>query len=93
MCHLEVGLSRSCSGTSRTCGLGFIEGLGGSPYLRLIADDDVILHGVRDVVHGELQEGPLGNVDQADARPGGTAVLGVGSLHHGDTLEGEQPEE
>ena len=48
---------------------------------------------MRDVVHGELQEGPLGNVDQADARPGGTAVLGVGSLHHGDTLEGEEPEE
>jgi len=58
-----------------------------APYLRLVAYDDVILHGVGDVVHGELQEGSLGNVDQADARPGGAAVLGVGPLHHRHPLE------
>lgn len=46
-----------------------------------------------DVVHRELQVGPLGDVDQADACPGGTAVLWVGSLHHRHTLGGGGQEE
>lgn len=53
--------------------------------LRLIADEDVVLHRVRDVVDRELQEGPLWDVDQADTGPGGTAVLRDGPRDHCDS--------
>lgn len=46
-------------------------------YLRFVADEDVVLHGVGDVVHRELQEGPLWDINQANTCPGGTAVQGV----------------
>lgn len=51
-------------------------------YLRLIADDNVILHGMRNVVYRELQEGPLWNIDQTPAGPGGTVIIRVGPRDH-----------
>ena len=56
-------------------------------HLGLVADEDVVLHGVGDVVDGELQERPLGHVDEPHARPGGAAVLGVWPLDHRHSLE------
>lgn len=56
-------------------------------YLRLITNQDVVLYGVRDVVYSELEEGPLGNVGQADTCPGGTTVLRVWPLVHRHSLK------
>jgi hypothetical protein len=60
--------------------------------LRLVADEDVVLHGVGDVVNGELQVGPLGNVDKTYPCPGGATVLRARSLHYCQTLEEEERE-
>lgn len=59
----------------------------GRSDLRFITDEDVILHGVGDVVHGELQEGPLWDVDQTDACPGGTTVQRMGPRDHRHSLK------
>lgn len=56
-------------------------------YLRLIADEDVILHGVRNVVHRELQEGPLWHTNQANTSPGGSTVLRVGTWNNCHSLK------
>lgn len=56
-------------------------------YLGLVADEDVVLHGVGDVVHRELQEGPFWNINQADTCPGGIAIQRVGSWDHCYSLE------
>lgn len=56
-------------------------------YLRFVADEDVILHGSGDVVHSELQEGPLWDIDQTNSGPGGTAVQWVGPGNHSHSLK------
>lgn len=54
--------------------------------LGFVADQDVVLHGKGDVVHGELQEGTLWDIDQTDTCPGGSAVVRVGPRNHGHSL-------
>lgn len=61
-------------------------------YLRFVADEDVVLHGVGDVVHSELQEGPLWDIDQTNTSPGRTAVQRVGPWDHCHSLK-EQHED
>lgn len=61
-------------------------------YLRFIADEDVVLHGVRDVVYRELQVGPLWDVDQAGTCPGGTAVQRVGPWDYCHSLKNDEDE-
>lgn len=56
-------------------------------YLRLVADEDVVLHWMRDVVDRELQEGPFWDVDQANTCPGGTAVQRVRPGDHSHSLK------
>lgn len=55
-------------------------------YLRLVADQDVVLHGEGDVVHEELQKGALWDVDQTNTCPGGRAVMRVGPWNHSHSL-------
>lgn len=57
-------------------------------HLRLISDEDVILHGVRDVVHGELEEGSFRDIDQANTSPGGAAVKWVWPGNYCHSLKG-----
>lgn len=59
-------------------------------YLRLVADEDVILHRVGDVVHSELEKRPLWDVDQTDTCPGGAAVQRVGPRDYGHSLKKQE---
>lgn len=61
--------------------------VGGASYLGLIANYDVILHGVRNVVNTEDQEGAFWNVDQTQTGPRGTAVQGVWPGHNCHALK------
>lgn len=56
-------------------------------YLRLIADDNVVLHGMRNVIYRKLQEGPLWNIDQTLACPGGSMIKRVGPRDQCHTLK------
>lgn len=56
-------------------------------HLRLVANEQVVVHGVRDVVNVELQVRPLRHVDKAHARPGGAAVQRVGPGHQRHPLK------
>lgn len=58
-----------------------------TPHLRFVADQDVVLHGKGNVVHRELQEGTLWDIDQADTCPGGRAVVRVGPWNDSHSLQ------
>ena len=61
--------------------------LNASSYLRFVADEDVVLHRVGDVVHGELQVTLLRDINQTHTCPGGAAVQRVGPRDHRHLLE------
>lgn len=59
-----------------------------APYLGFVADHDVVLHGKGNVVHRELQEGALWDIDQTDTCPGGGTVVRVGPWDDSHSLQG-----
>ena len=59
-----------------------------NPHLWFVADDDVVLHGVGEVVDGELQVGALWDVDQSRTGPGGVTVLWVWPRYVCHSLKG-----
>lgn len=59
-------------------------------HLRLVANEQVVVHGVRDIVDVELQVLPLRHVDEAHARPGGAAIQRVGPGHQRHPLQGRK---
>lgn len=58
-------------------------------YLRFIANDDVILHGVGDVVNAEFKIGTFGNIHKTNTGPRRRSVLRVRSRDNGYTLPRE----
>ena len=55
-------------------------------YLWFIANKDVVVHGLWDVVDDELQVGSFWYVDETHAGPRRTAIQGIRPLHHRHTL-------
>lgn len=60
-------------------------------YLRFVANEDVIVHRLWDVVDGELQVSSLRHVNEAHTSPGRPAIHRMGPGYQFDSLrEGKQ---